>query len=275
MRYGLVLVLAAWCGVLNGAVLKKQLGKSQGTLINGSVVTSGHDNVVMLSIDGAVCTGTLVGPRIVVTAAHCVADGQKASFEYKDTQYVGKGLRSSKYPSQDHDIAVVVLKKGIVGGEYAHIGGKAVRGTKLKLFGYGCTDIGGKKGIDGKLRTGENVVIGFGGYDMISRSRNGGALCFGDSGGPSFVKVGKDWKLLGVNSKGNIRDTNYNTRLDIGLSRKFLNSVRKKFGAEICGIGSDCKVKKRSKPKPETEPCKAIFFSAEKKMKEYRKSCLK
>ncbi|MFM8312656.1 MAG: hypothetical protein ACKOA8_00050, partial [Deltaproteobacteria bacterium] len=93
---------------------------------------------------------------------------------------------------------------------------------------------------DGVLRYGETVVTGFSNFDMVSSKPNGAALCFGDSGGPAFVFEGSRRLLIGVNSKGNIKDTNYNARTDIKESQDFFKGLIDSNKIEICGINKVC-----------------------------------
>lgn len=212
------------------------------TLINGTPVAPGTwTQVVRIRSGESVCTASLVGKRVLLTAAHCVEEGQESSFSYHDVVYKGVGHRSKLYPNKDHDLAVIILDQEVPLDPLS-IGGVARVGKEVTILGYGCTKPGGGGGNDGILRIGTSQIRGYSNYDVVSSNKpKGAALCYGDSGGPLLIAVNKKGlMLLGVNSKGNIKDTNYNTRLDLSTSKSFLLDMATTYSAPICGINLDC-----------------------------------
>ncbi len=215
--------------------------QSSDRLINGKPVEPGtFEEVIQIRTHDSLCSATVVGPRTLITAAHCAPNGATAEFKVKGVSYAAKIVRSNLFVNQDHDISVGITDKEITAITPASVGGVAKTGLGITLLGYGCTDVGGNGKIDGVLRYGETVVTGFSNFDMVSQRPNGAALCFGDSGGPAFVFDQGQHLLIGINSKGNIYDTNYNTRTDIKESLTFLKSVTVANNVEICGINKNC-----------------------------------
>jgi hypothetical protein len=229
------------------------------TLINGEPVKPGmFPEVVYISMGNGRCTATLVSPTALITAAHCAKGGESVSFMHKQNRYQARCYGHPKYPQIDVDVSVCKLERPILDGydeKYAFVGGEAKKGNQVTIAGYGCIRPGGGGGNDGILRWGEAKITGFTGYDMISKF--GVALCFGDSGGPLYMELkdptNEKHILLGVNSKGNIEDTNYNLRLDLPEVRDFLAAKAAEMSFEICGINSEC-VDKDPEPEPEPEP---------------------
>ncbi|MBY0370906.1 S1 family peptidase [bacterium] len=212
------------------------------TLINGTEVPAGTwQEVIRITYKNAGCTATIVGKRAIVTAGHCVDTGGMANFSYKGKSYQAKMRVSSLYPTRDHDVAVGVTAQDITDAKpftVVNVVDTAKVGTPVTLLGYGCTKTDGTGGNDGILRIGQTQVVGFSGFDMVLRNAGGAALCFGDSGGPAFTKVNNKDTLLGINSKGNIMDTSYDSRLDRQESIDLLKSFAQDNSIVICGINS-------------------------------------
>lgn len=224
------------------------------TLINGTPVPSGTwKEVVYISMGGGACSATLIGPRVLITAAHCGTTGTTATFTIDGKKYSAKLTRSSLYPARDHDISLGLVTEEVKGIEPKTVGGTATKGLEITLLGYGCTQSNngnGAGGNDGILRIGKSVITSFQAYDMVSTTPGGAALCFGDSGGPAFqTSNGEEGALLlGINSKGNISTTNYNTRLDSTESQNFLKNYASANNVEICGINKDCQTSDPTDP---------------------------
>jgi hypothetical protein len=248
-------------------------------LINGTVVPAGDfQEVVAIKMGTSGCTATIVGPRTIVTAAHCGKTGEIAKFEYKGAKYEAELTRNPLWPAKDIDVSIGVTKTDIVDAQPMNIGGVAKSGQSITLLGFGCVGTGVAPPITPKdpdqqdcdpdqedcdpdqddaddedddpyfagvasdiLRVGQSTIVSFSSFDMVSMQASGAALCFGDSGGPALMNSAGDYLVLGINSKGNIKDTNYNLRLDLPESQEFLKTVATEKSVEICGINKTCK----------------------------------
>lgn len=209
-------------------------------LINGAPATAGqYPEVVQILGDGK-CTATLVGPQILLTAAHCGEVGEEVAFSYKGKSYTAKIAHSALYADYEHDVAVAYLPAAIPGATPMSVGGSASYDDTLLLMGYGCTKKGGGPS-DGVLRYGTTSIIDVDAVFFTSHSSDQqAALCFGDSGGPAFVKAGNQLVLVGINSRGNIKNVNINTRLDTPESQDFLKEAAQVLKMDICGVTKAC-----------------------------------
>ena len=209
-------------------------------LIGGKEVPSGdakYNSIVRINTNGAGCTASVIGPRVILTAAHCGQTGATATFKIAGKQFSAKITRSGLYPGVDHDLALGLVLEEIKNVAYEQIASEDVKiNDALHLYGYGCINPGGGGGNDGILREGASLVSSFTQYDYVGRKPNGAALCFGDSGGPSFI----NGLQTGVASKGNISDTSYFVNLTSIESRSFLTKFANDNSVEICGITKDC-----------------------------------
>jgi secreted trypsin-like serine protease len=181
------------------------------------------------------CTGTLVSPKLFVTAGHCTygADHVEIWFDYDVTDAEaqnypgGPGDASGTpytHPEYDdnafylHDLGVVVLKKAYTtaDGTYAQLLGEddlglldgLAVGTTFTTVGYGL-QASYPEGTppDEFLTKAERLRMiatpklrQYGGNYalLLSNNSNTGGTCFGDSGGPSFY----DGLLVAVTSFG-------------------------------------------------------------------------
>lgn len=209
---------------------------SQGRIIGGVEVPAGmHPEVIAISMDGAQCTASLVGPRVIVTAGHCAETDAIAKFQVDGERYTARMIRSPLYPGKDHDVAVGIIDREVTGVAPFSLAAKAPEvGEKLTLFGFGCSAANGADAGKGILRRGDASVETVTGFDLVS---HGAAACFGDSGGPT---LGADSTLAGIQSKGNIIDKTWSTSLTSDDSLEFLGEVSAAEKVLICGLNADC-----------------------------------
>lgn len=247
-------------------------GSYQRPIIGGEPSTGATDEaVVALTIAGQVyCTGTLVAPRLVVTAGHCVDASNGPLTDVR--VFFGATLASGGSPSlpggggqgvfipvvgggphpqfddttYDNDIGVLRLAMdgpATVASLPADPPSPLTVGLPLRLVGYGVTTAADRdsRASAGLRRTVATTVTGVD-VRTIAYGTSSENTCYGDSGGPSFAvdEVGVE-RLVGVTSTGDADCSVFgvNTRVDAflaGYLRPLLPAVRE----PSCSGGDEC-----------------------------------
>jgi len=193
--------------------------------------------VVMLETETSICSATIVGPQVLLTAGHCGETGDTMWFKLKGDRIEGTFLKSS---DSALDLGVVILDETIDETQvnrFAIVSGSSISlGQKIWALGYGCT--GPDESGVGTLRKGLTSISSFEGLSLVFSGQP--ALCFGDSGSGVFLFGQNRDFLVGVNSKGNVRDRSLSVRMDSLESKNFLNEVVLTKNVEICGVSATC-----------------------------------
>ena len=219
-------------------------------LIGGRPASKGeYPEIVYIHSGNARCSATVIGPKVILTAGHCVADegsigpvAEIVDFVVDQTVYSAVCKQAPMYRDQteDHDMALCKVDKrlSVKPAKISKLGPKL--GEEVVLSGYGCVQAGGGGGNDGILRIGKAKVTKLPqGKDHWFYTQDKSALCFGDSGGPALLNK-KEHLLIGVNSRGNIKDLSLLTALYTSESIKFFEDFAEEQEVEICGISDKC-----------------------------------
>ena len=224
-------------------------GGHQVGYIAGGAQTTGYKNVAVVMINGLThCTATLVAPRTLLTAAHCVdpymtheliAQGKiTAAFGsvYSQPMFPPIVISEVAYPDSGNlvfdpetfknDIAVLYLKQPVkwdgVTPALLHEGTPTwesikASSTSLTFVGFGYNVVNNEQEGKGIKREAAWGISGFDDHD-ISYSVPGKNSCDGDSGGPGFIEVPGRLLLAAITSGGDDACTyGFDTRVDAYL----------------------------------------------------------
>lgn len=173
---------------------------------------------------GALCTATLINPRLLLTAAHCVAtstvgagaefsaligadlnDAANRPLRLKVASVLWDEAFDSTAPQNGHDIGAAVLAEPITDIAPLAFNLEALpaslTGTDVRLVGYGLNDGFGQTGAGLK----REAVVKLNSFDTTlvqTGSFFGRTICSGDSGGPVFATLGGVETVIAVNSFG-------------------------------------------------------------------------
>ena len=238
-----LIITAALLGVLAFAA-------PAAAITNGSADGNGHPNVGGLVAaqaysDGTwiYCSGTLIAPKVFLTAAHC-AEGDRvrvtfdSAYQDGDKVYEGTWHADPLYngaQSDPHDIAVVVLDTAPritparlpAAGSLANLPGN----QQFTSVGYGAHEVtnspGGHQYLYDDVR-----IVATGTLNSINPawlrismnpSTGNGGTCYGDSGGPNFLGDSNVVAATTITGDAICRSTNVDYRLDTPSARNFLD----------------------------------------------------
>ncbi|MDP7111274.1 MAG: trypsin-like serine protease [Myxococcota bacterium] len=201
-----------WAAPMPGCVSPPEPAVRSGLIWNGTP-TEDHPAVGALTVNGAAfCTGTLVAPDAVLTAAHCIdyldgVRGEELTFVTGpgDSGPLEGGVpidESLNHPDWDGwtaDIGLVLLAEPASEVPlWAHLDEMDEgewTGRMVTLVGYGIT-------ADGLTDSGEKLETDVEIYafdeDVFFHYTAGTNACFGDSGGPALYEFEDRWRVVGV-----------------------------------------------------------------------------
>jgi len=167
----------------------------------------GRSVVTIVGSRGNFCSGALIAPKLVLTAAHCVQPGATYKIvEYGAGQpqlqdvssvavHPGFNMQAMTAHRATADVALLRLDAPLTGKTASVVGAPQIpilAGSRFTIAGIGVTVRGdGKSGgtirVAGLIATGKPGTLQIRLVDPVSQgTRDGLGACTGDSGGPVF-----------------------------------------------------------------------------------------
>lgn len=248
---GALVALGAGC-----QLAEPELGSRQGAIVNGAPTTGDAAVVALVHRGQSFCTGTLVGRRTVVTAAHCLPPhidlrlddievffGSRLGESGGFTMPVVDGLAHPSWSPERvaGDIGLLALAHDApaepVAMAYDDLSILSVAGDPVRLVGFGITARDGAGG--GTKREGMAMVEAI---DASSLYLDPGpaSTCNGDSGGPLFLQQGGAWVFAGIHSRSDCDRQQIAERLDVHVMDFVQPFTEEHEGAGSCAADGYC-----------------------------------
>ncbi|MGZ3442614.1 MAG: S1 family peptidase [Polyangia bacterium] len=208
-----------------------EVGSASQAIING-VTDTGDPAVVMVlsqvpgSMQASLCTGEVISPHVVLTAAHCV-DPASVGAGAKTIVFIGQQLPQSSAPAPSdllavkevhfdsafninaaqngHDVGVAILTNPTTITPIPYNRSPiptSMQGGPVRLVGYGITDASDTMGTTAGTRRQAPTTLAHVDDLFVGLQDGSHGICEGDSGGPAFMTFGGTERIIGVTSFG-------------------------------------------------------------------------
>jgi len=274
---GLAALLAcAGCAAEAGAEPNADSDAAQ-TASTKQAITNGDDDdadsaiVALMSGGKTFCTGVLITPTVVLTAAHCVLPlaPEQIFFGSRPSSKKGKFIPVSDTHAHpdfnedtlENDIALVGLATKASAAPLNVVTRElddSFVGREIRVVGFGAP--GPDQITSLRKRTGVTTIASYGDDDFRFVPSPSGT-CVGDSGGPALVTSGDHEAVVGITSSGDSECKKYGRDIRVDRHVAFIRSYAKAYSlpADPAAENKGCSM---STPRAATRPSASALLLA-------------
>jgi hypothetical protein len=251
--------------LLAGGCTQDLVGQGASALVGGTPTYEYPAVLLLENPDGGFCTGSLVAPDVVLTAAHCqIAPGATASVMSYDqpiaseevVEVVFHRYHNGGDAFSDHDVSLALLAGALAEDALPFAVAPladTVIGQTLTVVGFGVID-GDMLNGGGAKRQGDFPITAAN-RDYFTGGQEGRSICYGDSGGPAFLTIDGVTTIAGI-TRSHFRECSGMsqwTRVDAYAAEFILPFLDSWTGP--CRLDGACTTDGCRTPDPDCAPC--------------------